>query len=197
MSEIIVETVYFEEPGPQNTDRALSLARDRAKALGINTLVIATTSGAAAVRATEILPNFKIVAVTHSTGFRESGVQELTDVHRSTLEQAGVQILTCQHAFGGVNRAIRKKLGTYQVDEVIAYTLRLFGQGMKVVAEITLMAADAGLVEPGEPVVVAAGTGHGTDTVVVLGPTNAQTFFDLEFMEIVCLPSPRHPAHIS
>ncbi len=52
-----------------------------------------------------------------------------------------------------MGRAVRKKLGTYEVDEIMAFTLRTFCQGIKVAAEITLMAADAGLVRTDEPVI--------------------------------------------
>ena len=69
--------------------------------------------------------------------------------------------MTTTHAFGGVGRAVRKKLGTFQVDEIIAYTLRTFGQGMKVVAEITLMAADAGLITDAGPIIAVGGSGKG------------------------------------
>ena len=95
---------------------------------------------------------------------------------------------------GGVGRAVRKKLGTYQIDEIIAYTLRIFGQGIKVACEIALMAADGGLVRTDELVMAVAGKGRGADTAVVLRPTNAQTFFDLGIVDIVCRPSPYHPA---
>jgi hypothetical protein len=118
----------------------------------------------------------------------------LTPENRAAIEAAGGRILTCQHALGGVNRAVRKKLNTYQLDEIIAFTLRLFSQGIKVVAEMSLMAADAGLVRTDEPVMAVAGSGRGADTAAVVLPTNAQTFFDLKIVEIVCRPSPQHPA---
>jgi len=194
MTEIIAQTVYFAQPGPVNTERTLELAHDRAMALGIDTVLVATTSGATAVRATEVFTEIAVVAVTHSTGFNVPYVQELTADHAEILARAGARILTTTHAFGGVGRAVRKKLGTYEIDEIIAFTLRIFGQGMKVTAEIALMAADAGLVPANKPVMAIAGSGKGADTAVVLYPTNAQTFFDLAFVEIVCMPSPRHPA---
>ena len=114
--------------------------------------------------------------------------QELTEENRRAIEAAGARILTCQHAFGGVGRAVRRKLGTYELEEIIAYTLRIFGEGMKVACEIALMAADAGLVRTDEPVIAIAGTGRGADTAVVLRPANAQDFFDMRIMEILCKP---------
>jgi hypothetical protein len=193
VSEITVPTVYFSQPGPANTARTLELACARAGALGIRKMLVATTSGATVVQAAQALPKCEIIAVTHSTGFAKPNAQELTAENREALEAAGVQILTCQHAFGGVGRAVRKKLGTYELEEIIAYTLRTFGEGIKVAAEIALMAADAGLVRTDEPVIAVAGTGRGADTAVVLKPANAQTFFDLRFLEIICMPSLGHP----
>jgi hypothetical protein len=128
------------------------------------------------------------VLVTHSTGFKGPNHQELTEENCKAIEAHGGRILTCQHAFGGVGRAVRQKLQTYELEEIIAYVLRIFGQGMKVACEISLMAADAGLIPVGEPAICMGGTGHGADTAVVLIPANAQHFFDLRVNEILCKP---------
>ena len=194
MAELVAETVYFGQPGPTNTERTLKLARRRAEELGLLTVLVATTTGETGARAAQLLRGLDVIAVTHSVGFLRPDFQELTPENRASIEGLGARILTCQHAFGGVSRAVRKKLGTYQLDEIIAYTLRLFGEGMKVIVEMALMAADAGLVRTDAPVMVIAGTGRGADTAAVVRPTNAQTFFDLQIVEIVCRPSPQHPA---
>lgn len=194
MSEMVSSCVYYRRTGPINTARTLELAGARAKALGIRKVLVATTSGATGVQASEAMEGLEVIAMTHSTGFGEPDTQELSAENRAALQSAGATILTCQHAFGGVGRAVRKKLGTYQMDEIIAYTLRTFCEGIKVVAEMALMAADAGLVRTDEPVVAIAGTGRGADTAAILKPANAQTFFDLRFMEILCMPAPGHPA---
>ena len=102
--------------------------------------------------------------------------------------EKGASVLTAQHAFGGIGRAIRNKTGTYQIDEVIAYTLRTFGQGTKVAIEIALMAADAGLIRTDEDVISIGGTGEGVDTALVLKPAHTQNFFDLKVREVICKP---------
>ena len=191
MPEAIVETVYFDQPGPANTSRTLEIARRRAKELDVETILVATTRGDTGAQAAPMFQDRSLVVVSHSTGFTEPNVQQLTDENRTAVEGAGGTILTCQHAFGGVNRAVRKKLGTYLTDEIIAYTLRIFGQGTKVCVEIALMAADAGLATVGEPCIAIAGSGRGADTAMVLVPANAQEFFDLRVMEI--LAKPRRP----
>ena len=88
----------------------------------------------------------------------------------------------------GVNRAVRKKLATYQLDEIIAFTLRLFGQGTKVAVEIALMAADAGLISTSENCVSVGGTGEGADTALLLKPAHAQDFFELRILEYLAKP---------
>ena len=191
LSETQVVATYFEKPGEENTQRTFDLAKRRAEELGIKTVLVASTRGETGVRACEVFRGYDVVVVTHSTGFKEPNYQELTDENRVAIEAAGGKILTCQHAFGGVGRAVRKKLGTYELEELIAYTLRLFGEGMKVVVEIAVMAADAGLVRTDEPVIAIAGTSKGADTAVVLKPANAQAFFDLRVLEILCKPGLR------
>ena len=188
MSATMVQSVFFDRPGSDNTTPTLSLAKRRADELGVETILVATTRGETGVQAARLFQGYDVVVVSHSAGFGGSNTQELTPENRSAIEQAGGTVLTCQHAFGGVNRAVRRKWGTYQLDEIIAQTLRTFGEGTKVCFEMALMAADAGLVKVGEPCVAIAGTGRGADTAMVLIPANAQDAFDVRIMEILAKP---------
>jgi hypothetical protein len=183
-----MSSTYFEKSGPANTGQTLALAQKRAAELGIKNIIVATTSGATALEAGRLFTGCNLVAVTHSAGFSAKDVQELLPEHRWELEKLGVKALTCQHALGGVNRAVRRKMNTYQLDEIIAYTLRTMGQGFKVCLEIALMAADAGLVSVKNEIISIGGSGSGADTAVVLTPANAQDFFDLKVHEVICKP---------
>jgi hypothetical protein len=189
MSDSVGQTTYFEKPGKANTERTLQIAKERAEQLGVRQVVIASPGGETGKRATEVFEGYNLVVVSHSAGFSAPNVRAVSDENREAILAGGAHLLTCQHAFGGVNRAIRRKLDTYQVDEIIAYTLRIFGEGMKVACEISLMAADAGLVRTDEPLLAIAGTGHGSDTAVILRAANAQDFFDLRISEILCKPT--------
>ncbi|MBU0491965.1 MAG: hypothetical protein KKA73_26660 [Chloroflexi bacterium] len=184
----VIQSTYFDARGPDCTEETLRLALARAEALGVRDILVATTRGETGARAAELFQGYNLVVVTHSTGFARPDFQELTDEHRAAIEARGACILTAQHAFGGVGRAVRKKLDTYQVDEIMAYTLRTLGQGVKVAVEIALMAADAGLVRTDREAIAIGGTGRGADTALVLTPANAQTFFDLRIHEIICKP---------
>lgn len=187
-SDISVSCLYFKNPGPENTERTLEKAAQRSEELGVKNIVVATTSGETGLMAAQLFRSKNLVVMTHSTGFIKPNFQELKPELRSQIEDSGARVFTCQHALGGVGRAVRKKLGTYQLEEIIAYTLRIFGEGTKVAVEIALMAADAGLITTDEPCISVGGTGHGADTAILLKPANAQNFFDMEIMEILAKP---------
>ena len=183
-----LQSVYFPKSGSENTEETLALAKRRAEELGIRTIVVASTSGETGVKAVNTFANYKVVIVTHSTGLQAPDVQELRPQHREEIVEKGGVILTATHAFGGVGRAIRRKFNTYQVDEIIAQTLRVFGQGTKVACEIALMAADAGLIRTDEEIISIGGTGKGADTALVLRPAHTHDFFELSVKEVLCKP---------
>ncbi|MGD2200818.1 MAG: pyruvate kinase alpha/beta domain-containing protein [Candidatus Bathyarchaeota archaeon] len=182
-------TLYFGEKGEENTDETLRATRLRAEELGIKDIVVASTRGGTGVKAVETFKGYNVVVVTHSTGFREPGKQELTEENRERIEASGGKVLTVGHAFAGVSRAMRRKWETVGPAEVVAQTLRLFGQGMKVVVECAYMAADAGLIPMDRDIISIAGTGRGADTAVVIKPAHLQNMFDLYVKEIIAKPT--------
>jgi hypothetical protein len=102
---------------------------------------------------------------------------------------SGARIVTAGHAFSGIERAIRARRNTIGPLELMADTLRLFGEGTKVCIEITVMAADAGEIPVDRPVIAIAGTGEGADTALVIRPAHSNNFFDLFVKEIIAKPS--------
>jgi uncharacterized protein len=126
--------------------------------------------------------------VTHSAGFAQPGRMEVPGSALDEIRAQGAKVHTATHAFGGVGRSIRRKFDTWQAEEIIAQTLKRFGEGVKVAIEVTLMAADGGLVSPQREVIACGGTGHGLDTALVLRPAHAQSFFEIEILEIICKP---------
>jgi hypothetical protein len=188
MAKTVCKTIYFEKPGPENTEETLKLAKERAEELDIKNIIVASTSGETGVKASEIFKGYNLIVVSHVTGFRKPDFQEFLPKNRNIIERNGAKILTTTHAFGTLGRAVFKKFGTIQVDGIIAHILRLFGQGVKVVCEIACMAADAGLIRTDEEAIVIGGSGGGADTAVVLKPSNTHAFFDLRVKEISCKP---------
>ncbi len=164
------------------------IVKKRADELKIKSIVVASTQGKTGVKAVQVFKGYNVVVVTHSSGFAGKDAQELTPENRDLIIKAGGKILTTTHAFGGVGRAVRRKLNTYQTDEIIANTLRIFGQGTKVAIEIAMMAADSGLISTKEDIISIGGTGQGADTALVLQAANVQDFFDVKVRETICKP---------
>lgn len=185
---IEIQSVYFLESGSANTEKTLEVAKKRAEELGIKTIVVASTSGKTGLKAVKAFANYKVVVVTHTTGLQTPDVQELTPQNRAKILKKGGLILTATHAFGGVGRAVRRRFNTYQVDEIIAQTLMVFGQGTKVACEIALMAADAGLIRTDKEVISIGGTASGADTALVVKPAHTHDFFELKVKEVLCKP---------
>ncbi|MEN6348821.1 MAG: pyruvate kinase alpha/beta domain-containing protein [Syntrophomonas sp.] len=178
--------MYWEKAGPQNTNMTLDMAVKRAKELGIKYLVVASCSGDTALKLLD--SGLKIVCVTHHVGFSGPGKDEMPVEIREQLINNGVQVLTTTHLFAGVDRAIRKQFGGVYPAEIIAQSLRTFGQGVKVAVEIACMAKDAGLIPHGEEVVSVGGTAEGADAAIVIVPGHSDSFFSTEVREIIAMP---------
>ncbi|MDH5634651.1 MAG: hypothetical protein OEY30_02370 [Candidatus Bathyarchaeota archaeon] len=188
MSSVERKTLYFEAKGKQNTNILLERVREYADKTGVRDVVVASTTGETGVAASKVFNNLNLVVVTHHSGFSTPGVHELEEENRRQILTNGAKILTATHALSGVERAIRKEFGTVEPVEIIANTLRLFGEGTKVCVEIVLMAADAGLIPVNREVLAVAGSGRGADTALLIKPANASRFFELEIKEIIAKP---------
>ena len=179
--------MYFESEGPDNSQRTAELALKTADKRSIRDLVVATSTGATA-KLFWHRRDLNIVAVSHVYGYPTPGENELTDAVRDDLIEHGLRPLTAAHALSGVERSLSKKFaGVYPV-EIIAATLRLFGQGTKVAVEVATMALDAGLIPHKKPIIAIGGTNTGVDTALILTPSYSATFFDFRVHEVICKP---------
>ena len=95
--------MYFEHTGKENTNTCVELAVKRAKELGIEYVVVASTTGYTIEKIIEKNPSVKVVCVTHSVGFRKD-VKDEFEQDRKALEKKGVKVLTTTHLMAGLNR---------------------------------------------------------------------------------------------
>lgn len=186
MTYILGKILYFEKAGKQNTDATLQIARERASALGIKQIVVASTHGYTAKRtqATFAGMDVDIIAVTISAGFDDLG-WTMSSSERIELENLGITVLTSLHALGD---DVSDALSNTAPNRIVRETLYTFCQGMKVAVEVALMAADAGLLDMQNEILAIAGTGEGADTALVLKPTVSRKFRKLEVREILAKP---------
>lgn len=184
--------LYHNTSGEVNTEATLLAAKKRAEGLGIRTVIVASTTGRVGVRACDVFKGFDLVVVRHHTGFAGVGSQQMTRENEKAVLESGARIVTASHALSGIERAIRMKRDTVGPLELMADTLRIFGEGTKVCIEITVMAADAGAIAMDRPVVAIAGTDNGVDTALVIHPAHSNNFFDLYVGEVIAKPSRAH-----
>lgn len=179
---------YFESPGEENTDKLVELVKQRKEELNIKNIVVASVSGKSALKLREAMDDVNIISITHHAGFREKGKLEITEESKNKLKEKNITFYTGSHALSGVGRGISNKFGGVTPVEIIAATLRLFGQGIKVCVEVTIMAADAGLIPMDSEIIAIGGTGSGIDAAVVLEPAHMNNVFDLKIKEIIAMP---------
>ena len=197
-------TIIFEKPGKEHTEETLRVALDAAKERGIDTVVVSTTTGTTGEKAVEVFKGsgIKLVFVTHQSGYRGSGIQLVPAETKKKLEKTGT-VVTCTDVLtGGVDVGVsrqRPEVSEPQhgslpfivppVNVLVANTLRLFSQGVKVCAEVAMMAADCGAVQVGKPVICVAGSHAGADTAMVISPAESNRMRDLKLHEILVKPN--------
>jgi hypothetical protein len=179
------ETVYFEKPGEANTEAAIETALGYL-AEGKKHFVVATTRGSTGLRLAEALSGkgVNLVCVTHSAGFREPSQLEIDEEKREKIVDLGGKVLTTTILTHSIETALMNKHQGIFPTQIIAQTLRMFGQGLKVCPEIVMEACDAGLLPENEEVVAVAGTGLGADTVCLVRSAASKRFLDLRVLEI-------------
>ena len=174
-----------------NTSRALAIAADEAARLNAPMLV-ATSSGETAVEAMRTARDKgimgQLIIISSVYGSRGPDNNGMKEECKKELDDAKVRIITAAHVLSGAERAMSTKFRGVYPSEIIAHTLRMFSQGVKVAVEISAMALDAGAIRHGNPVVAVGGTGRGADTVTILTPAYTQDILATKVHEILCKP---------
>jgi len=174
--------VYFETPGKDNTPQVLLLVKERAKARGIKKVVLASTRGGTAKAAAEAFKGtgLELIVVPWAHGFGKENPFPLE--LKTELEKEGHKV-----HFGTMLFHTDELYGS-KTPTIMANLLRIFGQGMKVVVEITMMACDGGCVAGKEKIIAVAGTGTGADVAVVMTAAPSLRWPKLRIHEIICKP---------
>ena len=181
---------YFDEKGPLNTEKTLEIALEHAWELGIGTIVVASSTGKTALKLHGMAENrVKIVAVTYNAGSRFRSEVEEFNRNCNLLFEKGIAVVRGLHALSGPEKAFSDKYKTIFLPlNIVADTLRMFSQGVKVCVEITIMAAEHGFVTTDEEVVAVGGSGHGADTALVMKPVFAADMFKARIKALLCMP---------
>lgn len=177
----------FEREGKVNTRETVRLAVKRATELGIKEIVVASNTGRTAQLVLDAF-NGSVIVVTHHSGFVKPWTNEMSEEVRQELIRKGAKVHTATHVLSGIERSFNSMFKGIYPSQIVAETLRLFGQGTKVCVEASVIAGDAGLLS-GSKIVAIGGTGRGADTALVLTPAHASGFLKLRIHEIICKPA--------
>ena len=166
------------------TQETIKKAVDYAKENNIKNIVVATTTGGN-LTYLEDEKDLHIVGVTNAY---DQGQNQMREEVRKHFEEAGMDIVTAGHALSGAERCFSTYFGGYGPTEILANTLRMFSQGVKVCVEVSTMALDAGKIPYQEKIVAIAGSGRGADTVVLLTPSYTKSILDTKVHKIIEMP---------
>ncbi len=187
--------MYWDNKGSENTEKTIIFALQRAEELQLSDIVVASNTGQTVLDLVNYCTSnsidrsqMNIVCVTHQVGFKNPGEDEMGPEMRERLQKLGVKVLTTTHLLAGVDRALRYQFGGLYPAEIVAMSLRMLGQGVKVGFEIAVMALDAGLIEYGEEVIAIGGTGRGADTAIIIQPEHSSAIFKTQIKELICKP---------
>lgn len=181
---------YFDTQGNDYTDELILAVKDKLDVCdNIKYILIASATGESALKLAEAIDkDVTIINVSHNVGFSGDNESDISDEMIEKLESVGIKTYQGLHAFSGAARGVTNKYGGYSPLDVVADTLRMFSHGVKVAAEISLMAADAGLIPVGEEIIAIGGRAHGVDTAIILTPVNSKNLFSMQFHEIIAMP---------
>jgi hypothetical protein len=185
----------FEKPGPANTDEVVEISKVASSR--VDFIVVASVTGASAVKIAEKIRDKEIVCATCPQGmywqvnemkddlFEEipelrmrrdewikKGLEKVpmnvTEENRLKLETLGVEIVRGTIPIFGPTFSMRLHLHKTTSLDVIAKTLELISTGTLVCMEAVLMATDAGAIPEGKRILACAGTEMGLDTAWIL-----------------------------
>jgi len=184
---MIRQVEYFNQAGTENTGRCLQIVEGLAATY--EDVVVASTSGETGLKfAKRLGRKTNLVVVTHAFGTGQKNEIEIPSKVRQRIEELGGKVFTGTILTSSLEKSFVSQFKGIYPTMIIAETLRRFGEGMKVCAEIVMEACDAGLIEEEKDVIAIAGTGSGSDTICLIQSTTSRRFLDLKIKEILAKP---------
>ena len=157
---------YYTAPGRENVDKTLTLVKKIAEELGIDDVVIASTTGFTAKKAVETLSGTGVKLTFVGTA-RDRFPSELI----VELKKKGYNV-----CFSNETK--------YDYSEPVKMAYRRFCPGVKVAVEIAMIAAQEGYVSTDKDIISMGKW----DTALIIKPSISTKFEDLMIRELICKP---------
>lgn len=208
MEKIII---YFDEPGPQNTDVVVQSVKQRLEGSDIKRVVVASESGKTALKVARSIKdsNVRVVCVSGYAGIRKVEGRAWPDIKprvKQDLDRLNVKVLNETPWIFKSSAIDYQFLGEASPSTIMHKVLsRLMGYGFKTAVEVTLLAAEAGAVPVDEEVISVAGTGYlggGADCAIVIRPSVLPDAWlmdverGIEIREIIAMPRLKFPERL-
>lgn len=189
--------IYFESPGFQNTDSVIEVTKERLKMKDVIAVIVPMTTGRTLEKFVNRLgEEAKIVSISED--------EVMKACKRIAYPDKGVLGKLIQNRLGGPSdNEVNLRRDIFDITflplsgdswKLIAETLYIFGQGMKVAIEIAVAAVEIEKIRPSKKVISVGGTGEGADTAVVLRTSTQKLSFAgkpeerLTIQEILAMP---------
>jgi len=184
---------YFNQPGIDNTDAVVEIVYNRLKEGDIKSVVVASSHGKTGLKfAKKMAAETNLVIVSSHPGFSRPGIWEFDLKILKEVESMGARVVRQSHILSGLERSFTNKFSGASHTEVLAESLRsLFGVGVKVAIECTIMAADSSAIPIDKTIAVGGTTtskGGGADSAIVVWPFHCNNFLDFRVLEILAKP---------
>jgi hypothetical protein len=189
--------IYFESPGFQNTDSVIEVTKERLKMKDVIAVIVPMTTGRTLEKFVNRLgEEAKIVSISED--------EVMKACKRIAYPDKGVLGKLIQNRLGEPSdNEVNLRRDIFDITflplsgdswKLIAETLYIFGQGMKVAIEIAVAAVEIEKIRPLKKVISVGGTGEGADTAVVLRTSTQKLSFAgkpeerLTIQEILAMP---------
>jgi hypothetical protein len=170
MSEMVKRDIFYTDHETVFSE-LLNFIKERTYGMNINSYIIASNKGRAALKVKECFGDCNVVSITEFT-YSEDMKKQMKKHKIIPVEKVSLPIQD--------RRSMKEGL-------------LFFGEGMKAALEVSSIAAEKGLVK-GTCIAIAGGKG-GFDTVILVKPSSFE-FFDspdpkerMQVLEILALPS--------
>ncbi len=157
---------YFKIAGKENVDKTLGLVKRMAEELGMQNVIVASTTGFTAEKAYDVFKNMDVTLTIVGTERNRFS----RDLQRM-LEEKGHHVRFSREV-------------SYEYPELVKLAFRRFSQGVKVAVEIAMIAAQEGFASTGEDIICVGKW----DTALIIKPAKSDNFSELKVREIICMP---------
>lgn len=193
--------LYFDKPGPQNTEHVAEVVKDRVGVGDIKHVIVCSLTGETALRVAKALGGLsvQVLCVTGTAAWQIHGYRWplVKGNVKKKLESMGVEIIerTPSTLSGDTIDYGLARYGWVPASWFVAEALETVGgYGLKTAVEGVLMATDAGFVPSSIGVISIAGTGSGADTAIVAKSAYSPCMFShdaekrFQILEILAMP---------